>query len=143
MGGTEGEGYVVVDVDEGVLEATPAASSWLHGERRAVITAFVRAHHEDGPAHGLVEDAELACEPLLGGGEGRYLVRFSTAPSEVTELTPRQNEVAQLAARGATAREIATYLGIGTYTVKQHLAAVYERLHVGSRVELAAVLWGV
>lgn len=55
-------------------------------------------------------------------------------------LTPRQLEIAQLAARGDTNAEIAAHLGISINTVKVRLKQVFERLDICNRTELAAVL---
>lgn len=55
-------------------------------------------------------------------------------------LTSRQQQVARSAAAGATTRAIAEELSISTDTVKEHLAAVYRRLGVGSRGELMVLL---
>ena len=55
-------------------------------------------------------------------------------------LSPRQRDVASLAAAGATVGEIARTLGCGVATVKSHLLAVYRILGVGSRLELKGVL---
>lgn len=55
-------------------------------------------------------------------------------------LTPRQNEIAQLAALGQTNAEIAASLGISINTVKARLKEVFERLAVSNRTELANVL---
>lgn len=134
-------GFAIVAVDSGVVQATEDARAWVAGSRRAALLRFVCAHDAGGPARGRIEGIEVVCERLVGVGLGRYLVQLtprSLGASALTpRLTPRQREVAALAARGATAREIAEHLGIGTYTVKQHLAAVYERMGVSSRLELA------
>ena len=52
-------------------------------------------------------------------------------------LTHREKEVLSVAAEGLTAREIATRLGIRERTVTTHLARIYGKLGVGSR--LAAI----
>ena len=51
-------------------------------------------------------------------------------------LTPREMQVARLAARGLRNKEIGQQLRITEGTVKMHLHSVYEKLAVGSRVEL-------
>ncbi|HEV8625794.1 MAG TPA: AAA family ATPase [Acidimicrobiia bacterium] len=51
-------------------------------------------------------------------------------------LTPREHDVARLAARGHTAPEIAGSLVIGTRTVETHLVRIYAKLGVGSKREL-------
>ncbi|HHQ48071.1 MAG TPA: LuxR family transcriptional regulator, partial [Acidobacteria bacterium] len=48
----------------------------------------------------------------------------------------REREVARLAARGYTAREIAERLYISTRTVESHLARIYPKLGVASKAEL-------
>ena len=52
-------------------------------------------------------------------------------------LTAREREVLSVAAEGLTAREIATRLGVRERTVTTHLARIYGKLGVGSR--LAAI----
>jgi DNA-binding CsgD family transcriptional regulator len=51
-------------------------------------------------------------------------------------LSGREGEVATLAAQGHSAREIAARLFIGERTVETHLANVYAKLGVASKVEL-------
>ena len=52
-------------------------------------------------------------------------------------LTEREREVLAVAAQGLTARQIATRLGVRERTVTTHLARIYGKLGVGSR--LAAI----
>lgn len=51
-------------------------------------------------------------------------------------LTPREHDVARLAAQGHTAPEIAGTLVIGTRTVETHLLRIYAKLGVSSKREL-------
>ena len=53
-----------------------------------------------------------------------------------TTLTPRELDVARLAALGHTAPEIAQQLVIGTRTVETHLVRIYAKLGVSSKREL-------
>jgi len=55
-------------------------------------------------------------------------------------LTPRQREVARLLADGLAAREIAVRLFISEHTVKDHLAAIRDRLGLTGRSGVAALL---
>ncbi|GAB3002162.1 LuxR C-terminal-related transcriptional regulator [Saccharothrix stipae] len=59
-----------------------------------------------------------------------------TAP----ELTPRQREVAVLAARGLTNREIADVLTTSVRTVDNHLSVAYTKLGITTRAVLPAAL---
>lgn len=87
-------------------------------------------------AHRLVD----AC----GRAGERYLLvaRRPTLPEwlEGVRLTPRQHQIADLAACGATTVEIAAHLGISHNTVRHHLKHVYRDLAVGNRVELARAI---
>lgn len=53
-------------------------------------------------------------------------------------LSPREQEVLEVLARGATNKEIAASLGISGGTVKNHLKNILKKLHLGNRVQAAA-----
>jgi DNA-binding CsgD family transcriptional regulator len=55
-------------------------------------------------------------------------------------LSPRQHDVADLAARGFSNIEIAQALAISENTVKKQLKEVYRRLEIANRTELARML---
>ena len=55
-------------------------------------------------------------------------------------LTPREIEVARLLLRGETNRAVSRSLRISTHTVQDHVKAVFDKVGVGSRGELAARL---
>jgi len=55
--------------------------------------------------------------------------------SEIELLTAREQEILALLAKGYLYKEIADQLGISLSTVRAHLHAVYEKLHVQSRTE--------
>jgi DNA-binding CsgD family transcriptional regulator len=65
-----------------------------------------------------------------------------TRGAGIEPLTAREREVALLAARGRSSREIGDHLGLSTRTVDTHLARVYRKLGIGGRSELAAALDG-
>jgi len=61
-------------------------------------------------------------------------------PSQESEadLSPREGEVLQLVALGATNRAIAESLFISENTVKTHLKSIMEKLHLANRSQAAA-----
>ncbi len=66
----------------------------------------------------------------------------SPPPAEpvLDELTSRELMVAEQVARGASNREIAETLEITERTVKAHLSAIFEKLGVRDRVQLALAM---
>jgi DNA-binding NarL/FixJ family response regulator len=62
--------------------------------------------------------------------------------SELEQLTVRELEILRLLAKGHMYKEIADHLAISMSTVRTHISAVYEKLHVHSRTEAAMKLAG-
>lgn len=58
-------------------------------------------------------------------------------------LTDRERQVAVLAANGASNQAIARDCGISERTVKAHLSAVFAKLHVTDRLQLALRVHGI
>lgn len=54
-----------------------------------------------------------------------------------TALSPREQQIVAAVARGLSNREIAAEAGIAPQTVKNHLSAIFGKLAVKSRVQLA------
>jgi DNA-binding NarL/FixJ family response regulator len=57
--------------------------------------------------------------------------------SSANELSERERQVLLLLSTGATNREIATTMNVGTETVKKHAASLYRKLGVRNRTEAA------
>ncbi len=69
---------------------------------------------------------------------GRLLAATSTAgPEQTYNLTKRELEVISLVTLGNTNREIGKALSISEETVKRHLANIFDKVGMSSRVELA------
>ncbi len=54
---------------------------------------------------------------------------------EIALLTPREKEVLEQLAKGMLYKEIGDLLGISFNTVRQHIASIYQKLHVQNRTE--------
>ena len=72
----------------------------------------------------------------------RTAARMPAAPRPPAqgELSPREQEIARLAAEGLTNQQIAGRLLISAHTVNFHLRQVFQKLGIGSRVELVHAL---
>lgn len=68
----------------------------------------------------------------------RSSVRLLTLPQRHPRLTRRQNEVAELAARGLTNREIAEELGTGAAAVHKHMKDLNRLFGTSTRTAMAA-----
>jgi DNA-binding NarL/FixJ family response regulator len=78
-------------------------------------------------APGLEQDAVLAL--------GRFAKRAREGAEVAAELTARERQVLELLSDGHTMRQIATRLGISPRTVETHVAKVYRKLGVRTRVQ--------
>ena len=64
-----------------------------------------------------------------------HFQQITQAALEVEQLTPREHEILVLLAKGYRYKEIVGQLNISLSTVRTHIHAVYEKLHVQSRTE--------
>lgn len=64
-----------------------------------------------------------------------HFQQITNAASAVDQLTPREHEILALLAKGYRYKEIVDQLNISLSTVRTHIRAVYEKLHVQSRTE--------
>lgn len=130
----------------------PTRAEWRNLERLVSDTV---AQYARNPAAGRTRRlgrgllAELANVPPEGNERRRVVVLFLRDVEPATEraaspllrlLGARQREVALRAARGESLKLIAAELGISHETVRSHLSAVYRRLGVSTRAELARLL---
>jgi DNA-binding CsgD family transcriptional regulator/tetratricopeptide (TPR) repeat protein len=102
-------------------------------DRAGAVEAFEKAAELfDRCGAVLRRDRTLDALRRLGGRGQRAAAALLGAPS----LTPRERQVARLAAQGHTLRQIGTRLYIGERTVETHLARSYAKLGVKSKSEL-------
>jgi len=94
------------------------------------------------------EELQAAVLDVLKGGvpmtseiARRVIASFRRQPAKsdaATRLTPREEEILTLLAKGFVSKEIAGQLGVSYETVRDHLKHIYEKLHVHSRGEAVA-----
>lgn len=126
--------------DPGLPTVVRAAVLRARSRRRGSATA--RAQDRDGSWW------RLRIVPMEGA-DGSVAITIEPAPpTDVVPillgsygLTGRQTEIVMSLARGLADKEIAVELGISTYTVRDHVKAIYDKAGVNSRGELVARLF--
>ena len=101
-------------------------------------SAAASAHREAGREASARAAAARAALLLEHCGGARTPALAAAGPVE--ELTPREREIAALAASGASNREIAERLVVSIRTVENHLQHAYRKLGVDNRRQLPGLL---
>lgn len=128
-----------VEADTRALEAASAAFASIGTLLYAAEAAAQAAQaHRDGGRAGRARAAEaraFALAQRCPGARTPALIGLRTPG-----LTPRERQIAGLAADGLTSRQIAERLTMSVRTVDNHLRSAYGKLGVAGRAELAAAL---
>jgi DNA-binding NarL/FixJ family response regulator len=135
------------------LEAIPLLKRAAPGIRVVVVTmhreaAYARRAREFGAdgyvlKHAAAEEL-IAAIRTAAGGQSEVKTEAATAATSGA-LTARQREIVQLVAKGLTAKEIASVLGLSVRTIEFHKYRAMESLGVGTSAELirAAIEKGI
>lgn len=106
------------------------AEADIVGALEAGATGYVL---KDSPTEALIDAVSEAAagRSILSPEVQQRLVRRMTSPHSA--LSPRESEILEALATGATNREVAKRLFISESTVKTHLVHLYDKLGVDSR----------
>jgi DNA-binding NarL/FixJ family response regulator len=90
-------------------------------------------------------NGETALSPDIAASMLEQMRAASEPPRQESVLSPREEEVLQRIAEGASTTEVAEQLYISVKTVKNHLASIYEKLDARDRTQavLQAVRMGI
>jgi DNA-binding NarL/FixJ family response regulator len=132
------------------LAAGDAGALLAAAERLAELDALLVAVEAAGAAEAAYAEAgRQASARAAAARAGLWLARCEgarpptlLATPEAADLTPREREIALLAAAGSSSREIADRLVVSVRTVDNHLQNAYRKLGVTSRTELPGALMG-
>ena len=105
------------------------------GERRAARTILRDAHDAAHACRAIALCERARAELLLAGGRPR-----PASGAGLGALTPAERRVADIAASGATNREIARRLYLSPKTIEMHLRSAYRKLDLPGRDGLASAL---
>jgi DNA-binding NarL/FixJ family response regulator len=128
----------VFDDDEKIFDALCAGASGYMLKRTSP-TELVRAIREmrDGgaPMSGLIARKVVSVFQLNDSGGGGWNPLHARKGKALPVLSNRENEILQQLSLGLLYKEIAANLFISPETVRKHVYHIYEKLHVGNRVE--------
>jgi len=156
--GLEREFPRVIDWLEEETATWPHTVGYLHLYRALTARGVARARHAaeaarafaasgyrlaEARAHEIAGERERAHMLYAECGDVRGAARTAPGRDETRApanggLTRREVQIAELAAEGLSNREIGARLSLSDRTVEHHLSAVFGKLGVRSRVELAA-----
>jgi DNA-binding NarL/FixJ family response regulator/class 3 adenylate cyclase len=138
------------DVDSKVVMLTTFdMDEYVYEALRAGASGFLL---KDAPPEQLVDGIRAVCsgDALLAPSVTRRVIEefvrrppeaARTVPPEVEELTPRENEVLKLIARGLSNAEIAQHLVVSETTVKTHVARVLMKMGLRDRVQAVVMAY--
>jgi DNA-binding NarL/FixJ family response regulator len=127
---------VGVDDPQSVDELMAAATALARSDPRAARELVERAR-AIVPATAVQLAAALA---VLAERYDTVAVATTPIPEVVAALTKAERRVAEAVAAGRTNREVADHLFVSVKTVDFHLQAIYRKLDVRSRTELAVLM---
>lgn len=89
-----------------------------------------------------LREVHSGASPMTGSIARRVVQHFQSLPPRTpagVRLSPREQEVLGLLARGFLYKEIAEELGMRVPTVNTHIRHIYEKMHVQSRGQAVAL----
>lgn len=130
---------ILADVPEqgqALLALSQGAIGYCHAYSAPQVLAEVKAVVNHGGiwlGRDLLQKLITVSTGLVGNSTGQI--------NEMMELlTQREREVAQEAAKGLSNKEIARTLDITERTVKAHLSAIFEKMAIKDRLQLALIM---
>jgi DNA-binding NarL/FixJ family response regulator len=125
--------FVMVTVYEDANHIFNALSAGASG--------YLLKHMRRNDLLAALKDVHVGGSPMSSQIARRVVQSFQRAGMESgdsDDLSPRENEVLELLARGYLYKEIAIELQISVETVKTYIRRIYEKLHVRSRAQAVA-----
>ncbi len=121
----------VYEDDNHIFKALSAGASGYmlkQTSRQMLLTALKEVFSGGSPMSSSIarKVVQSFCRPIAGSGSS-------------ANLSPREQEVLQLLARGFLYKEIADSLQLSVQTVNTYIRRIYEKLHVRSRAQAVAL----
>jgi DNA-binding NarL/FixJ family response regulator len=126
-----------------IVTSTVDPQSCLTALRHGVAGIVLKARGEEtlldamtSAARGQVLLERAVLTAILSGAANAPDVP-RTEQAKIDQLTPREREIVRVACTGVTNKQIAEKLSISEATVRHHLGAIFSKLGVSTRSELA------
>jgi DNA-binding NarL/FixJ family response regulator len=101
---------------------------------------IVRAIHHVHAGESMLSPSVARRLVAMVAGDGEAGERRELARRRLADLSPREHDVAQAVARGASNADIASELHISVGTVKSHVSQLLAKLGADNRVQIALVV---
>jgi DNA-binding NarL/FixJ family response regulator len=106
-------------------------------------TGYLLKHTPRGELLAALKQVHSGGSPMTSNIARKVVQSFqqrspAATTADTSELSPRENEVLDLLARGYLYKEIADSLEISLPTVSTYIRRIYEKLHVRSRAQAVA-----
>jgi DNA-binding NarL/FixJ family response regulator len=113
-------------------------SDMIFDSIRAGASGYLLKHTPAAELIQAVEQVHAGGAPMTMQIARKVISHFQQIPPSASgggNLTPREQEVLALLARGYLYKEISSRLEISINTLRNHLRSIYDKLHVHSRTE--------
>jgi DNA-binding NarL/FixJ family response regulator len=128
----------VFDDDEKIFEALCAGANGYMLKRTSpmdLLRAMREVYDGGAPMSGLIARKVVSVFQVNDSGGWGWNPLHAKKGKALPDLSNRENEILQQLSLGLLYKEIAANLFISPETVRKHVYHIYEKLHVGNRVE--------
>ena len=135
----------ICDAQGAIWCSSPQFSELLRdewpNERVCILPAELTKIIHDGGNGVAYDGKQVRCVISSGPTSGLFYVHIRKQPP-LSHLPPRQRRIAIELAQGKTYNQIAHNLGISRSTVTNHANAIYSKLGISNKVQLAIICFG-
>lgn len=133
-------GVVVMSPDPQEVQAMEVLDAGARGYCHSFAVASVLWDVQRAVAAGGLWVGAEVISRIMQVARGRVANDQAQAKVQLQKLSGREADVANLVLRGLSNKEVARELNISERTVKAHLGAIFEKVGVRDRLQLALVL---
>jgi len=112
----------------------------LRKDAKAFINAYAKPENLNQAIESVIEGNIWLYPEFIQAMIKQSLFSQEEESSHLEQLSTRQRDIAEMVALGMSNKEIAKHADITEQTVKTHLKAIYAKVHVKTRLELAIMI---